>query len=330
MKYKKLLFLTILAVGFLFANPAQAVVEISDGSVKYLYHLDNNASDTANAKDFTIVGGEFTIGKISQGFNTSSTNGTLGGLFTNAATLMTSVNDFTFGFWMQPKATVGDGSYIITTDENTVVALNFGRGILCNLGNFEVKVSSTCSDAAQTFTNDTWYWIVAQRGGTILDIYINNSLFFSETSASTWTSPNRFRVSWQGGGGQGTHAIFDEIFFATSSISTTTRDNLWNSGNGDSICLTVGCGGGAAAPVNRSVIIIISQKIKELFSPLIAFAYTREEALNVTNKFRLRQLLTWDEFHRLVDIWVRNFRRAWDGKWPVNFDKFNDKIRQIL
>jgi hypothetical protein len=89
--------------------------------------------------------------------------------------------------------------------------------------------------------------------GTSVDFYVDNVLKQNATDSKT-TNVNAV-VNFNGEVGRtGTANMYlDEIFFTTSAISTSTRDALWNSGNGAEICVTAGCGAVASGPIRRII-----------------------------------------------------------------------------
>jgi len=230
---------------------ASSGVEISDGSVQGLFHFD--ASDLTNTVTSTrngVQGGTpflFTTTSTKLGAAAANTQST--GKFTASSTILDLSGDFTIGFWMNPQASLASGVYFFlrnTGGSNNNTGISYA--ISCTAGNIEFVHNGTCEiNTAQTFNTNTWYWILAERQGSRLDFYVNDSLVQSVTDSLTAQSSTVDVCFNEECGGTGQkNFLADEWFFTKAAISTSTRNSLYASGSGAEVCITAGCGGGSS------------------------------------------------------------------------------------
>lgn len=258
------------------ANPGD--VEISDGSVKVLYHFDASSLIDSSASGYNGTG----AGDVR--YSTTSTVPNLGGVqfstgdntgnFSFNTLAWNAGSDYSIGFWMKPMASLSANAWFIgkNTAASSTDVLSYS--LECTLNHAEVTHHNACKiDVAQTFNTGTWYWVLAVKHGTIIDFYVNNTLTQSATDADITNSSAPMTVNVDAG--NTVHALMqmDEIFSTNSAIVTSTRNSLYNSGSGAEICTTVGCANSAsgAPSIATSSDISIFQGILTVFRATTIF-----------------------------------------------------------
>ena len=255
MQYKMKVFtlVGVILLAFFFVPKAYAVVEISDGSIKTLWHMEDATDSSGNGKNLTATGGSFTCtGKLGAGcWDSLSTTANLNNLILTATSGLPT-GDFTIGYWMNVQTAMATG---YTLGGKTEVDVGFAYNALCVANSFEFKVQNTCpSFTAFNLGTATWKFVVLERLGTKSDLWVDNALNGNETDgdALVWAL---FRINGLGfvgaGGDTGHDFLIDEVFLSNVAISTSTRDSLYNTGTGDTICVTVGCATPASAAPRR-------------------------------------------------------------------------------
>lgn len=264
---KRILFIGIILVLIAFPSfqqiketkAAPGDVEISDGSVTALYHFNDQSltDNSGNGKDGTNGASPVSFTSSAKlGAYAANTGGS--GYFTSVSSTMRIQGDFTIGFWVKPITTSwsdgGVAPYMIWRNIPASTQEGISYSIACTANRIEFVHESSCiNNPAQTMSAGTWYWVLVRREGTSVDFYVDNVLKQNATDSKT-TNVNAV-VNFNGEVGRtGTANMYlDEIFFTTSAISTSTRDALWNSGNGAEICVTAGCGAVASGPIRRII-----------------------------------------------------------------------------
>ncbi len=221
-----------------------AKLEISDGSVKTLYHFNNQdlTDSSGNGNNGTQGATPVTFTPASRlGAYAMATNGGTGS-FNSVSSTMDLSGDFSIGFWLDPQASLNGSYFIYKNTPGTNNNTGISYGVSCTGGNLEFIHSGTCdNNFAYTLATGTWYWILAERHGSSQDFYVNDVLKSNVTDAtSSNNGSNTYFNGEAGGSGKGNFTM-DEAFFTNSAISTSTRDLLYASGTGAEICLTSGC-----------------------------------------------------------------------------------------
>lgn len=236
----------LLILLFLTASPAYAVVEISNGTIRALYHFDGDLTDASgNGYNLTDSGTQTAPGKLgSASRDTVST-----GIATGNTNIMDLSGDYTIGFWVNPTSTFTVDWMFFGKRSVTPTIEGPSYATTCVAGEIEFTHNGTCDSIATTTpTANAWTWVVYNRSSTTLTYYLNNISIGTDTEDLTSNLTDDFQLN-----GSGTFYrrgfYIDELFFATSSLSVATMNSLWNSGSGDTICTSVGCG----TPSNRKI-----------------------------------------------------------------------------
>lgn len=230
--------------------------------VRALYHFDDIVDSSGYGRNLTeggASGGDFqtsaTSSLIGGYWNSNSANST-NDYLTATTTVQDISGDFSTGFWLYPftEPGVADG-YWVMGGTNTAKGIGHGYSRLCAAGTLEVKVGTSACDltsVAGTYATSTWNWFFVQRIGSNVDVYKNNVLIKSGAATAT-TAPDTFQLNGLTGDPAGIHARYDEYFFATGTVSTSTRASLYNTGAGAEVCATLGCD---AAPATSTASLI--------------------------------------------------------------------------
>jgi len=154
---------TILAVlsSLFFVTPVFAAFEISDGSIKSLYHLEDEVDSSGNGYNFTQSGGSFSEGKLGDAFDSDST-----GYLSASSSAWDMSDDYTIGFWLKINSGSRDFGWLgrkVAGGGN--MPDGFGSGALCttagNVEFFHNKSGATCQvDTAQSLNTGQWYYFL--------------------------------------------------------------------------------------------------------------------------------------------------------------------------
>ncbi len=255
-----------LSVGFCFsASFAHAAHEISDGSVQALYHL-NDASGTNPYVDSSGNGFDATNTNVSR--TPTSSLLTYGAYYTESGSVLENdanvgLNaDWTIAGWIRPEADLAlnkgyvlDSVHDTSTKNFAVVWYGNSGGNYYIQGDFQRYAVDNCYVTYwDTLTLNSWHYIVYEAHGTKNDLYLDDALIAANTCPNTGGSSgdvSRILVGKDAGtiGAQSGAFSLDELAYFNAAISTTTRSDLYNSGNGQEICVTAGCGGGSSSSI---------------------------------------------------------------------------------
>lgn len=235
-----------------FAPSADAVVEIPSSTVKSLYHMEDTADSSGNGYNRTDkAGGAYATGKLSNAYYTAG----VGTSSANTAAWDTS-GDYTIGFWFKATSTwdAGNSGHAMFGKRTSPASGNgetaFGHGQQCtSAGNQEWvhgNAGASCPiNYAQSYTGGTWYWLVVTRDVSdgYIDFYVDNVLKATAANTTSTNPGGPFELGYFGSAYSSANFAIDELFFTNTRLSTSTRDSLYNSGNGAEICVTDGCSG---------------------------------------------------------------------------------------
>jgi len=244
-------FTTIAVLGsLLFSNFAFAAVEISDGSVVALYHLEDEADASGNGYNLTAVGVSFAAAKLSNGANFDATTDTL----INGNVLGGS-QVFSYCAWFNTSAV---GSHQILT--LTQAAESNNNLFLTGTGLIRFEDSLTIYVGAYSINTDTHVCITKNGAGGALQFYKDGSLASSTTAGNKTPSSlsigNDFPPAWN----TNFSGWIDEVVITNNILSSTTISALYNGGAGAEVCVSAGCGAGAPATSTASSTIELGTK----------------------------------------------------------------------
>src|SRR5712692_1018054 len=245
----------LLLVGALFvfhAPFAHAKVEISDGSVKALYHFNSlgNASDTVGTYDLT--GGQ-TVDSTSPfvaNLNDADwANLNNHNVYTSSSFDYNGYASATIGVWM--KATTSSG--VMFLDDNA----NFGMQIV---NNTKIRCGvvaggvGTDMDTDGQFQSNVPVFLSCEYAASdgVLRFFVNGVQQNSHSglSGNIRSLAGKYYV----GNYQSAYHLpgqLDEAFIVGKELTTSTLLDIYKGGNGSEICITAGCGGISLSSLNQ-------------------------------------------------------------------------------
>lgn len=246
-----LLFFFILLVNALTFSSVLGAVEISDGTVKGLWHFNGDSTDASgNGANGTDTDISYETGKLGSG--SADFNGTTSYISLPNTSLEVNGGDYSVTGWVYLDANDGsDGQTLISkrtaSPDNTELsaeiqdygAAPYYPGIYN--GTAEYKCTNT------TVTTGQWVhlvFIINQGAGRDLRCYRNGTLTDTISLNEDFETTTNGEVSiGRAGGIAGNYfdGNFDEIAVIFAQLSTSTITALYNNGNGDEICTSVGC-----------------------------------------------------------------------------------------
>lgn len=229
-------------------NVALANVEISDGSIIGLFHLDDGVDSSGNGHNFSVSNGSFENAVLGNGFNTNN-NGQL----TGSSLSWNLSGDFTTGFFLTPHGNQ-TGALYVNKRQGGGETNAISYSIECTANHLEFMHNTQCkNDFAYTLASGTTYYLLITKTGNQSNFYINNQLESSVTDNQTSDGNFNTIINEQV---SATNFTIDELFFRNSYTDTTTRDLLWNNGSGSEICVSIGCASGSSGTTTLNSIIM--------------------------------------------------------------------------
>lgn len=250
--------LCLVLFGLCATNNANASYEISDGSVKALWHMQNNANDATGNNNGVMSGATYTTGKVGN-------SGIFGSQFSSAETLTGSdtTNDLdgngNWSLFAWIYSTGGSGYRTIFSKRlGASTNLNYELGLTPGgaLYYYDGGITSAGSISA-----NTWHYV----GVTVSSNYVQFWIDGSTVGSPFLVYPTVNNYDWSIGGltsdgSQNFPGKIDEVMFFNTTLTGTDVGNLYNSGNGQDVCLTSGCASGPQPPV-------LTKPIIEVLSP---------------------------------------------------------------
>lgn len=238
----------ILTIGlFSIANNVKAAYEISDGSVKGLYHLEDTADSSGNGNNLTDPGlPTFGTALLSNGADFGVAGQTNNYLYKNSCIVTGNIS---LGIWVKLNAEIASGDYYFFHHNCVSNNISYSIDYQYNGGTRRLVFHRTRQGAGDDVVNynvtmgtSTWHYLVLTYDGTTLKGWYDNSLAGSATSTGNGSSGGvdllSINHSWSGNSG-GEKA--DEAVLTNNVLSTSTISSLYNSGTGIEICTTAGC-----------------------------------------------------------------------------------------
>lgn len=237
---------------FLFPLVSFGAYEISDGSVKILYHCNNDVVDASgNGHNGTASNISYVTSTLSSACSFNGTNSTI----TNSDTIGISGDDSRTAILV-----IKTPSAQTANKQSSPIHLGIEQGgstydgwaqQLSSYSGLFARIQSgggtgNCGGTTN-LTPDTWYMITAIYDGTYNKIFVNgieecsatlggNNLVTTDgllSMGDPYYPPDGDRISYQG--------QIDEFVLIKGVVSTSTLLEIYNSGNFNSICVTAGC-----------------------------------------------------------------------------------------
>jgi triacylglycerol esterase/lipase EstA (alpha/beta hydrolase family) len=251
--HRLFLFAAVLALAFLFVRVAHASVYVPN--VQALYHFDasdltdssgNGYNGTNNGVTFNTTSSKLGGGAVS--FNTTND------FQAPSSTFAWGNANFTVGFWVYGRSNFTAPVFLSQDTGSGAQPKGWLSDNVACVNGLEAAEQnpSHCflGSTGNHIATGAWHWLVYEKQGTRWELYVDDVLKDTETTAnaSAINQPTQFNGVSEGSGAPYNYATWDmdEYFFSTSYISTSTRDLLYASGSGTEACSTAGCDGGPA------------------------------------------------------------------------------------
>src|SRR6266481_77730 len=243
---------------------AQIPLEIADGSIMGLWHLNGNSVDASNKNHNgtdTLIVYSLANGKLGEGAGFNGSMIDFGNNFD-----MNGAESRSWSLWFKPSSLSGikyifakgddvhithtaHGYWFTQVDNRLYWTMNGGNGY----GNNEIQMQT----GAVLDSTSSWYHIVITYDGSSLasgvHIYVNTvdeTIQVDQNSLSNSVSNTvNFVVGAGSDGSRHNDIDIDELVEFNQVISAATRQGLYNSGQGREVCATSGCvTGSSTAP----------------------------------------------------------------------------------
>lgn len=238
----------------LIASPALAFVEISDGSVKALYHLSDTVDSSGHGYTMTNHGAAtFVPGKLGDAveLNASSSQ------YLSRSLISSSTDNFAVSMWVYISSTNMGGAFF----HNGKLPAASEDGWAFGVGDTDFTGSTGNNLLAlrnavgwQTpfgaLGSIGWKHVVVERDAGTWKGYINDVLGTTSTGApSTPTVDTAIGTNNDGASVSYFNGKIDEVVFITGRVfSPSEITALYNGGAGAEVCVTVGCGTATSSP----------------------------------------------------------------------------------
>jgi len=249
-KINKILIIGFLS--FLFVPTVFGAYEISDGSIKGLWHCNSDYLDSSgNGNNGTAYGNaSLSTTTMKLGNGSCYYNGGTGDYvdFTSDNYFSFQNGDFTINTWVNPTQVNTENSiwtYGTITNQRAWGLLYKNNGHLT----FYYSVDGV-NDPAEVYTTSsfetaTWQMFTVKRTGGRIYFYKNGTLLNAGGTAFTATLFNSSGPLVSGRfmnyAGNQMKGYIDESLISVNALSDTQISALYNAGSGNEICLTTGC-----------------------------------------------------------------------------------------
>lgn len=259
----------VATISLIFPSLGYAHVEISDGSLLGLYHLEEDCVDASgNGENLTENNAQYSVGKLgSFAFDGGASNNSRNCYKDddNPLTLDTTQISTEWGvsLWIYTRTS--------SANMNVWKIATFDTGPLRNavsLNSDFMELQITVFDGpANEYvisgqTLNTWYHVVMNYDGSDFTAYVDGELELTQarvitTNAGTWGGgigllterSNSTNYNWYKG-------QIDEVVFLDREFTADEIADLYNSGAGEEACSAVGCGTDAATTTAAGVFFI--------------------------------------------------------------------------
>lgn len=249
--------LAVLVLAILIPKISFGAVEISDGSVKALYHLEDVVDSSGGANNLTNNGSTgFVAGKLNNAVDFGGVNSGKY-LYINSNPVASFDGSMSVSFWIK----VGTAP-ALSSEYNVVTSAyqTTGGGIFLKYGQDGTgyymraeRYNGTNDDNIFYYVDfgSTWHHVVYTYD------YPNSklgTLYVDGVARGTSTGHNGGTMGYSTAFDLGTEAppnrgatshmfagLLDEVVYTNNVIATTTVEVLYNNGDGNEVCVSVGC-----------------------------------------------------------------------------------------
>lgn len=256
-----ILFTVALSVGaFLFVSTASAALEISDGTVKALYHLEDTDDSSLNGYNLTNNGTTtFATGRLINAAD-GGTNNTSKYLQVMNDLGFTGTSEIGIAAWVYANDTTNEVAVQVqdnTSDVIIGIEKSSGGGFgIYGIRNRANVAYDWINAFDSSYTTGTWYHVVMNYKNNIMSMYGNGSFVASSSVSSnggSGSNPDSTNVLvYNGAGGPAAQwsGLVDEVVILNREFTPTEIAALYNGGSGQEVCVTDGCDG--SAPTSTS------------------------------------------------------------------------------
>lgn len=271
----------VLISSFFLATPALAVVEISDGSVKALYHLEDEVDSSGNGYNLTNTGSvSFNSGKLSNSASTSA-----GKYLSVVSNLTIDGGDIGICVWalttQQPTS-----EYIVPifSQFSTGNDVSYTIGYSNNAGHKEVWFIRTRDSVAEqgiyydyTMENDVWYHLCLNYAPSVVEGFIGGSSIGTASAggngATATASISVLGTEYNNLGGTEWTGQIDEVVVLNRSFTGGEVTALYNADAGDEVCVDVGCGSPPPTPTSTASTTLSSSELLATYLMFVLDAF---------------------------------------------------------
>lgn len=216
---------------------ALAYYEISDGSVKALYHFLNDGVDSSgNGYNLSNVGGTYVTGKLNKAVD-----------FDGSSHYMTGTNhgigsgDFTIAYWINYDTFQNYiGEVSTTRGANGFNAGTQALGECVWYANSAERLRCT----SDPYTVDVWHFVVYKRESGTLSVYRDNVLIDSASDSINYSATTfdlGSTLASDNSHSEFLNGMLDEVVLVNRALTTNEMTALYNAGSGQEVCVTLNC-----------------------------------------------------------------------------------------
>lgn len=237
---------SLIIVSSLIPSLASAAIEISDGSVKVLYHLDSDSVDASgngnNGTDSSISYSSGKLGTGAAGFSSASDSQ----IILNTQPVTGNPVTWSISYWFKTGTAArqaifgfGDDSINWDSQQNEIQATSYKL-------RSNATATAGLDSTAGGYNDNAWHHVVISVNAGTGTFYIDN------VSQGTYGSGN-LRITASGSNNkclgrdnacQTTNDFngqLDEVVIFNTAIDSTLVGQLYNSGTGETVCTTTDC-----------------------------------------------------------------------------------------
>lgn len=234
-----IILMVLFVVNVLLVKESQALYEISDGSIKALYHFSDETDSSGNGYNLTNNhASTFGTGLLTTATYLDGTND----YFNSSATVFNSATT-TYGIWFY--ITQGTSYQVIASRRDA--GGTFGWELARDLNSpyalrLTCRGASACDIIGTIQLTTGWHYAWISYNSSSISLYQDGVLVATDPAPYGVMTGTADLLLGKRPAGDFLNGRLDETFYSTSTISTTTHlALLYNSGSGNEICVTAGC-----------------------------------------------------------------------------------------
>lgn len=221
------------------AYSALAVVEISDGSVIGLYHMEDGVDSSGNGYNCTLQGGAVAVaGLLGDAIDFESGSSQ----YCNDGDTPDQT-DFSISLWVKLESSESTQTPICKDDAGQRQFCTY----ITNTGVIGGDVNGSGAESSSGIADTTWTHLIWMWDdtGQQMAFYIDGALDDTDAIANhPAVSTANLQIGRRGyeAGDRYFDGLIDEVVYKSGSFSGDQIAALYNAGAGDEVCVVVGCG----------------------------------------------------------------------------------------